>query len=590
MCEKMSRNTYWNKILGLIPITILLSALALYFFNSIIYYLGAGRDDTFISLWAGSSLAEGYGLVNYNFESMEMSSSLLHSLIIAVTHILAPTFIYTINKALGLITGACLLVLLYKKRNTLFENNFSGTLPFAITIVGLANNRAWLYWNLGGLETPFQTLIIFLYGLYLIEFWKTPVKVLPLVVIQILYLLVRPEGFIIILFTSFFLFARSIKFRQPLHRKQFFTLIGIPSSIFLAILVARYQYFGLFFPTPVYAKINLGLDNDTISKINAGIKYLIGYYTSSPYVVIQLLILVALVFHFTRILINQKVKPISNPSTNNFNLILWFGLILFNHLFVLGTGGDWMEFYRFIVPIAPILTILTTCFAFRTVNSLIDKRTLSKPYIKISANLALGVLFFIAIATNSSQRDNYETQEFHNCSEKIDLSIIQSLAMDYSNLDENLILMNCAGKRDWDGVMRFITDELPKVYESLNHNITIATFQMGFFPYFIKNTNPTMNIEFIDTLGLTDSNIARMKIPKKSFGVSDGTHIVKIFTGKSDKLSEYILNRNPNMIYVLVASDKRRQELSKLGWIAIWDQPGAVIFIKNSYNDRVTLP
>lgn len=582
----MNRNVHSKRIAEFLLITTLLVALAVYFYHSIIYYIGAGRDDTFITLWTGISLAEGHGLVNYNFEPVEMSSSLLHTLMVAVIHILASNFIYTINKALGLIAGAALLIVLYQKRYLLFGRDLSGIATFAITSLGLANNRAWLYWNLGGLETPFQTLIIFLYGIHLIEFWKTPVKILPLVILQILYMLVRPEGFILIFFTGIFIIARA-KFHQPLHRKQIILLIGIPSSIFFSILIVRYLNFGLLLPNPVYAKVYLGIGNNTISNLNAGIKYLIGFYTSSPYVAIQLVILIALVIHSARILINQRTKLDSGPSTLDFGFMLWLGLILFNHLFVLSTGGDWMEFFRFIVPVVPFLVILTTCSVFRTVNAIFKKHHLSKPYFETFTNMALGVLFLIAIATNSAQRDNYESQGFHNCSEKIDLSKIHSLELDSRPLDEKLVLLNCAGKRDWEGLMPFITDELPVFYESLDQNITIASFQMGFFPYYVKKVHPTMKIEFVDTLGLADSHIAQMQGHRESYGLREGTKIVNIFSGQSGKLSEYILSRNPNMIYVLNATTIRRMALIKLGWTTSWDKPGAVIFIKNNRHSKM---
>src|SRR3990172_8269285 len=122
----MSKTAFRQRILEFIPISALLLALALYFDNSITYYAGAGRDDTFIALWTGISLAEGHGLVNYNFEPVEMSSSLLHTVIVAITYILAPDFIYTINKFLGLMAGAILLVVLYQKRHDLFGRNISG--------------------------------------------------------------------------------------------------------------------------------------------------------------------------------------------------------------------------------------------------------------------------------------------------------------------------------------------------------------------------------------------------------------------------------------------------------------------------------
>jgi hypothetical protein len=269
------------------------------------------------------------------------------------------------------------------------------------------------------------------------------------------------------------------------------------------------------------------------------------------------------------------------------NFVVWLGLILFNHLFVIGTGGDWMEFYRFIVPIIPFLVILTTCFSFRMINAVLKKLDGSNSVVKAFPNVAIGVLFLFMIATNSSQRDNYGTQDFHNCSEKINRSIIRSLVMDHSQLDAKLILLNCAGKRDWEGAMPFILDELPKLYESLGQNITVATYQMGFFPYYVKKINPTMNIEFIDTFGLADNNVALLQGPRKRYGLSDGNRIVDILAGRSGRLSEYILSRHPNMIYVLNATSTRKMAMTDLGWTTSWDRPGAVIFTKNGRKTKV---
>jgi hypothetical protein len=190
--------------------------------------------------------------------------------------------------------------------------------------------------------------------------------------------------------------------------------------------------------------------------------------------------------------------------------------------------------------------------------------------------------------TNSGQRDNPATSNFHNCSERFSLSKLHSLALAPSHLDENLILSNCAGKRDWEAVMPFITDELPKIYEASHHRVTIATFQMGFFPYYVRKLHPAWNITFIDTLGLGDRTIARMQGRRASYGLWEGTRIVYIFAGMSGELSEYVLNRDPNMIYVLEATPFRRTEMSRLGWTTSWDQPGAVIFTKTNEQNSKT--
>jgi hypothetical protein len=576
---KKSRSTAWETLVGVLPLTILLFALGWYSYNSIVHYLGAGRDDTFIVLWTGMSLAEGHGLVNYNLEPTEMTSSILHTAIVAVLYMAAPDFVYTLNKLLGLLAGALVLIILYQRRQDLFGGKTAGTIAFAISVVALANSRAWLYWNMGGLETPFQALILFVYGLALVDFLKTPRKVFPLVILQTLYILVRPEGFLLILFTSLcILFRRLI--HEPLPRRHLFLILGIPAFIFLCTLIYRYLNFGLLFPNPVYAKVQLGIDANALSTLERGIQYLRGFYSSSPYISLQVAVLIALAIQSIRMLIQRRYKPIPDQSTSYFYAAPFLGLILLNHLFVVSVGGDWMEFYRLIVPVVPLLVVLTTFFAFQMLKAALEKLRLPRSHPVIFANLALAALFLAAITANFGHQDNHEIWGYHNCSEKMNVPKLLSLSAEPARLDRQIMLTNCASSRDWLAVMPFIEEELPALYKASDQKLTIATFQMGFFPYFIKQTHPTMNIKFIDTVGLGDINIARMDLDKASFGVRDGVNIGSIFSGNAGELSRYILAQNPNMIYVLDATYRRRTILAGLGWSAIWDQPGAVIFVK----------
>ena len=353
-----------------------------------------------------------------------------------------------------------------------------------------------------------------------------------------------------------------------------------PAFIFLCTLIYRYINFGLLFPNPVYAKVQLGIDNDTFSTLERGIQYLKGFYSSSPYISLQLAVLIALAIQSIRMLMQRRFKSFQGLSASYFYAAVFLGLILMNHLFVVSVGGDWMEFYRLIVPVVPLLVVLTTFIAFQMLKAALEKLRLPGSHPVILANLALAVLFLTAIATNSGQKDNHEFLGYHNCSEKTNVPRLLSLSAEPARLDRQIMLTNCASSRDWLAVLPFIEEELPGLYRALDQKLTIATFQMGFFPYFIKQTHPAMNIKFIDTVGLGDINIARMDLDKASFGVRDGINIGSIFSGKAGELSRYILAQNPNMIYVLDATDRRRTILAGLGWAVIWDQPGAVIFVK----------
>ena len=62
------------------------------------WYVAAGRDDTYITLWSAFGVSQGYGFVNYNLQPVEISSSLLHVLILALFALLSVDNIFVINK------------------------------------------------------------------------------------------------------------------------------------------------------------------------------------------------------------------------------------------------------------------------------------------------------------------------------------------------------------------------------------------------------------------------------------------------------------------------------------------------------------
>lgn len=135
-------------------------------------HLGAGRDDTFITLYAGEQLGAGRGLVGWNGERVEISSSLLHVWLVAALSKLGPT--YLANKLCGLAAGLGLLVLLYRHRARLFPDERSRGISFALATAILATTPSLLYWSLAGLETPFVTLLLLLLATGSLTLWEQP--------------------------------------------------------------------------------------------------------------------------------------------------------------------------------------------------------------------------------------------------------------------------------------------------------------------------------------------------------------------------------------------------------------------------------
>ncbi|MEP7200884.1 MAG: hypothetical protein ABI874_13760, partial [Chloroflexota bacterium] len=331
---------------------VLLAALAVFVYLSLNNFVGAGRDDVYISLWAGENLARGHGLVNYNFERAEISSSLLHTVLIAALTLVAPQHTFLLNKALGLLTGAAALTVIVARRRTLFPSRALRFAAITASLLALASSAPFLYWNLGGLETPIQTLLLFLYGTELMAYWQQPTRmrhVVALVGWQCLYMLVRPEGFVLIGCTVIYAALHHLRFRQSARRAL--VLVIAPVAFCALLMLARYFWFGLIFPNPVYAKTS-GL------KLDDGFAYLSGYFTASAFAVAQLASLAVtcayLLYHAVRFGVRRAHTLPDGFATIGLALPTLVVLAV-----VLASGGDWMEFFRFVAPTIPLLVILT---------------------------------------------------------------------------------------------------------------------------------------------------------------------------------------------------------------------------------------
>ena len=133
-------------------------------------HAGAGRDDVFITLHAGEQLGAGGGLVGWNGERVEMSTSLLHVWLVAFLSWLGPT--YLSNKLCGLAAGLAVLVVIHRSRELLFPDERSRGLAHALTIGALSTTPSFLYWLLGGLETPFVALLVTLLATSSLALWQ----------------------------------------------------------------------------------------------------------------------------------------------------------------------------------------------------------------------------------------------------------------------------------------------------------------------------------------------------------------------------------------------------------------------------------
>lgn len=562
---------------------VLSSALVLYLLLSVAFFLGAGCDDQFITLWQGESLAAGNGFINYNGERVEVSSSLLHTLIVAVIAIIDSEHVFIWNKFLGLISGAGVLVLLHLFRGPLLPGLERTRFPaYAAAMAFTASCPCFLYWNLGGLEGAYVALILTAYGALLESHWRAPAlgREAVLGCIAGLFVLTRPEGFYLALFAM-------------LHAALFWTLRGrrlclivhpsIALAAFLSITLWRLTYFGAAFPNPVYAKSGLFAEH-----VINGAHYAQQFALSSALTTLCCAVVLASGIRSIVLLLLSAGRG-ARPKPERLDGMLVAGLIATVFMAVILAGGDWMMHFRFLAPITPLLIVFGVAHSARTIEWLLRQRPHQM------APLCLGVAILVLVVgllhANYYRCDTEDPQGGAQKAGSAPVSYrLQALFRDWDGLQYRLMRTCPSICRDLDALEPAFDDLLPSIYAKTSR-IAVATRQMGYFPYTLKKRFPDWNVRLVDLSGLTDPFVARGLTYRTSKAeYREVLRIDRVLRGEAPILSEYVRKQRPNMVYTLgfnVDMNGLTTELECMGFERILGRTGAHLFYRpNSDNAR----
>jgi len=562
--SRVLRNRYGLALCGVI---------ILYCFLGFSYYLGAGSDDAFISLWVGERLAAGDGIVNQNFEQVEVCSSLLHTLILAVLATIAPSYVFTLNKMAGLACGVVVLVSIYWYREDLYAKlkrcRFAAC---ATTLILVGTNPSFLYWNLGSQETPFVTLLLVLYTIGLAAHWRRPSLRLAAGVAMSagLYTLVRPEGFYIVLFGIIYaiLFVRIHGWQRPVC-----AIVGVPALFFVLVTGWRLVYFNALFPNPVYAKMG-----SMVEGVKNGLIYCWYFCASSLFIVYSLVIVAILAFWYGQKLwfLASKKRAVSGDHLDQ---LFTFGMAVTVILVVVLAGGDWMTYFRLFVPAFPLLAILSTVFTFAFFEAINEKVE------AIGARRVLwavqGLFVALLVILNATQDDlNIPRPLPWRVESSTSVYSVREVFSSLNELDRRMMLLNKEHARDILLTEPFLEQVFPGLYAQ-HGRIVIAGGQMGVWPYIIRKHFPDHDITFVDHLGLCDYAIARLPLAKDCIGLTQGKFVDEVLSGAIPLLSDHVRARKPHLAYMLgyaADMDRRVQVLENEGYHLVYENWPQLVF------------
>jgi hypothetical protein len=445
-------------------------------------YLRFVCDDAFISFRYAKNFVEGNGLVYNVGERVEGYTNFLWTLLLSVFMKIGLDVI-AVSQVLGVLFSLATVFLLLRLNRRLYQadNLFNYLAPLFLVCCG-----AYAAWSTGGLETSFFTFLVFLGAFFFISGMTGPRHLALSGLTFALVCMTRLDGLI------------------------FGLCFFVP---FLAYFVWRWSYYDSFLPNTFYVKLGEG------SSYAEGFGYLFAFIKRFWIWVM----VVPLVFLGKVIRSNANLRAVT---------IYFASMILIFSLYVLYAGGDFMDMFRFFVPILPLFFLLVQ-EGFRGMYN--HLRPLSKRRRRITLVtpqiLLIGLsVFFLA----------YPSEESNKVWSRKGIDSI-GLLRDYARMWCKVGLM-------FQGIA--------KPGESL------STAAAGAIPYYSE-------LYTIDELGLTLA-------PQSNWDVLKGSR-----PGHSGRITvEFILSRKPTFI---LGHPKIYDEYKQV--TGFWDFPK--IYFRNGYQPEV---
>jgi len=243
--------------------------------------------------------------------------------------------VVVVSQVLGVLFSIATILLLLHLNRLLYpgDNLFNYLAPLFLVCCG-----AYAAWSTGGLETSFYTFLIFLGSFLFITGMNQPRNLISSGLAFALVCMTRLDGLIFAGITFIWLFYLTvIKKRIGYKALVLWTLCFL--APFLAYFIWRWSYYGRFLPNTYYVKVG------GFSLYHQGLYYLFDF-----------------VRRFRLWLLIIPLAFLGNVLKSNIRLRIiipyFVSLISFFSLYVVYIGGDFMDMFRFFVPILPFFFFL----------------------------------------------------------------------------------------------------------------------------------------------------------------------------------------------------------------------------------------
>lgn len=506
--------------------------------------MSTGQDDPYLTFWPAHSLAYHGEIANYNGERVEQSSSLLHTILIALVARVTGLAVPTAGYWLGVVAGVLAVL-----RAIPLSRAF-GEPPSLGTLLLVGGVPAFVYWCFGSMETTLVSWLLVevaLAGAGVIDGRLTPHS--PRVaVVSVAYIASRPEGALVLgatLLAWLALYARrSERPRNAEVASRVLRWLLLIASAFAFLALFRLWYFGLPFPEPVAAKMG----GNVLDRFADGVEYF-SRLARRPWASTLILVLAALPF----VLWNELRR-------DRCDWVRLFGWLLVgaNAGFIVLGGGDWMTGARFFAHFAPLGIVLGRA-ALRE----------SPVAVRRQGWLVAGLIVFqlgglVALALTSSGRPVWKFA-------LVDPSI-RSHGGDHHSWIERA---NRIRTRD----IFFLRSAMPMVERILEHQgrAVIMSGQAGMVFYYLA-MRFRGRVEFVDRFGLATRHV---RLLADELGAEPGRNGLSV---SLERFLEVGTRRpepawSPDLVFDILQT---RRRVESLGYRTVYEQRGG--------NRGVTIP
>lgn len=533
----------------------------LFLFSSIYFYLIGWIDDDFITIYSGETLGRDWWFINYNGERSEMTSSVLAALVAKVAYLIAPHASYLLNRIFMLGCAFAALWLLWRCRK-LYVSEPHAELKAACAVLIAASIPSLQYWAQVAMEAPLHALVLTAYTFMLIGYMRAPTSAdaQKLAVLQILHILVRSEGFWVIGAT--FIMLLIVHPKEWRHKKHWMIILA-PLAFFILLISLRTLATGLPFPNPAYAK-----GSNDLYAFMTGAKFWWHFYSWNLSQYLLLITVIAGAMLSIRAIVKRPLAP------EHITLIGLMLVIAAQDAFFVYAHGGTGQLARLMVPTLVLKAALLVHILSYYTASLTPRVT---PWIG-ALSVAMAVNYAISSSgwVDNFNKRNSDKAEHHR-------QVIRELKWNASLEEWNWQLMKLtyAHGREIYAIYDFIRDDLGKYLEKYGE-LRIATYQAGFFPYYIKKLYPDAPITFFDAGGLMSSEVALVAISKDYHGIVGMREFPSMLQG-THELSPLLLRFDPNMFYGVGGIGEIDLDLGMMPnspWKVAHQKPGGVIWVK----------